>query len=74
MPVFKELAGKNHRVIITRFRNQDDLDTYGEKLGFSKGTLTNLTTEVVLPSGTVKNKKASKKKSKHNESWKDTWK
>ena len=74
MPVFKELVGKNHRVIITRFRNQDDLDIYGEKLGFNKGTLTNLTTEVVLPSGTVKNKKASKKKSKHNESWKDTWK
>lgn len=73
MPVFKELAGKEHRVIITRFRNQDDLDVYGEKLGFSKGTLTNLTTEVVLPSKTVKNKKPSKKQPVHDESWKDTW-
>ena len=69
----ENINGKDYRIIITRFRNQEDLDTYAMKLGFNKGTLTNLTTQVVMPTMEVKNKKPGKTRG-FNESWKETWK
>ena len=69
----ENINGKDYRVVITRFRNQEDLDKFGEKLGFEVGTLTNLTTQVILPEMEVKNKKAGKKRG-HDESWREAWK
>lgn len=64
---------RKYRAIITRFRNQDDLDVFAKKLGFDEGVLTNLTTEVHLPELEVKNKKPGRKRG-NNKKWQETWK
>ena len=73
MAVLKEVGGHTYRVIVTRFRCQKDLDEYAKKLGMEEGSLSQLTTEVLMPSCTIKNKKPGRKKI-GREAWRDTWK
>lgn len=68
-----EINGKTRRTIITRFRNQEDLDLFGAKFDLVPGALTDLTTEVTLPEGVVKNKKPGKKRG-NSKKWQETWK
>ena len=60
--IFKEVLGKKHRVIITRFDSQENLDIFGEKFGIPAGTLSPLTKEVTLPSKQIVTKKVVSKK------------
>ena len=62
MAVFNEKLGKERRTIITRFRNQEDLNDFAVHIGLPAGSLTDLTTEVILPELEVKNKKPGKKR------------
>ena len=72
MAITTEMNGKNYRVIVTRFRNQSDLDNFSQKIGLTESVDQN-TVEIVLPDMSVKNKKPSVKRSK-KEKWKATWK
>ena len=72
MAITTETNGKNYRVLVTRFRNQSDLDSFSQKLGLTESVDQN-TVEIVLPDMSVKNKKPSVKRSK-KEKWKATWK
>lgn len=64
---------KECRVIITRFRSQEDLDKFSEKVGLKAGTLSNLTTDLFLPSLKFKNKKPGRKRVVSYK-WKESWK
>ena len=54
MPKYKDINGKTYRMVIVRFRNQNDLDKFSEKLGYQAGYLTNYTSEVLVPGGIIK--------------------
>lgn len=73
MAVFNEKLGKERRTIITRFRNQEDLNDFAVHIGLPAGSLTDLTTEVILPELEVKNKKPGKKRP-GVEKWRAEWK
>lgn len=69
----KVIDGKDYRMIIVRFRNQNDLDKFASKLNYQPGELTNYTTEVMVPGGIIKTRKTLKKP-RVKEGWKKTWK
>lgn len=58
------------RKLIVRFRNQEDLDTIGNKLGWN---LIKSTKEIGIPSMEVKQKKEVKKKLSTKQYWQDEW-
>ena len=73
MAKYREIKGKDYRMIILRFRNQEDLDLFSAKLGYAPGILTDLTTEVMVPGGVLKTRKSARKP-RTKEKWKATWK
>ena len=72
MPKYKDINGKTYRMVIVRFRNQNDLDKFSEKLGYQAGYLTNYTSEVLVPGGIIKSL-AKLKKPRVKDGWKKTW-
>ncbi len=58
------------RRIIVRFRNNEDLDALGGKLGLQLNTLTK---EVNMTTKTIKLKKATEKKGMRKTDWKNEW-
>ena len=73
MAKYNVINGGTYRMIIVRFRNQEDLDTFSCKLGFKPGEITNYTTEVLVPGGVHKTRKTLKKPRIKN-GWKPFWK
>lgn len=72
MAITKTIDGRTYREIIVRFRNQEDLDKFNDKLGLKPNTLTTFTKEIFLPDLTVKYKKPSKKRGRSG-TWKENW-
>lgn len=72
MPKYKEIDGKNYRMVIVRSRNQQDLDTLSAKLGYQPGQINNYTAEVLVPGGVIKTLK-NLKKPRVKDGWKKTW-
>ena len=64
---------QEHRMIIARFKNQEELDTFAVKHGFQVGQLTNLTDEVMLLDGVVLRTRKTPRKLRVTTHWQKYW-